>query len=69
MRIFGCSALAHANDGKLEPRAIKCIFLEYAAGVKEYRLWCTEKDRTSRFIIIRDVTFDESAMFCLEKGA
>ncbi|KAL6324554.1 hypothetical protein AAG906_013366 [Vitis piasezkii] len=31
-------------------------------GVKGYRLWCTE-DRTPKFIISRDVTFDESAMF------
>ncbi|KAI4313021.1 hypothetical protein MLD38_037800 [Melastoma candidum] len=63
LRIFGCSAYAHVNDGKLEPRAMKCIFLGYAKGVKGYRLWCTEKDRTPKFIISRDVTFDESAMF------
>ncbi|KAK3007026.1 hypothetical protein RJ639_016924 [Escallonia herrerae] len=28
-RIFGCPAYAHVNDGKLEPRAKKCIFLGY----------------------------------------
>ena len=42
---------------------MKCIFLGYATEVKRYRLWCTEKDRTPKFIISRDVTFDESAMF------
>ncbi|KAI4344898.1 hypothetical protein L6164_012080 [Bauhinia variegata] len=60
--IFGCPTYAHVNDGKLELRAIKCIFLGYVVGVKGYRLWCTEKDRTPRFIISRDVTFDESAV-------
>ena len=38
LRIFGCPAYVHVNDGKLEPKAIKCIFLEYAAGVKGYSL-------------------------------
>ncbi|RVW14253.1 Retrovirus-related Pol polyprotein from transposon TNT 1-94 [Vitis vinifera] len=62
LKIFGCPAYAHVSDGKLEPRAMKCIFLVYATGVKGYRLWCT-KDRTPKFIISRDMTFDESAMF------
>jgi len=26
-------------------------------------LWCTVKDRTPKFIISKDVTFDEAAMF------
>ena len=56
--VFGCLAYAHAIDGKLEPMAIKCIFLRYVAGVKGYRLWCTKKDRTPSFIISRDVTLD-----------
>ena len=63
MRIFGCPTYAHVSDSKLEPRAIKCIFLGYATGVKGYRLWYIEKDKTSKFLISRDVTFDESAMF------
>ncbi|XP_070047316.1 uncharacterized mitochondrial protein AtMg00710-like [Nicotiana tomentosiformis] len=60
LRIFGCPAYAHMRDGKLEPRAKKCIFLGYATGVKGYRLWCTDK-KTSGLIISRDVTFNESA--------
>lgn len=27
------------NEGKLEPKARKCIFLEYANGVKGYKSW------------------------------
>ena len=42
LRIFGCPAYAHVNDGKLEPRAKKCIFLGYADGVKVYRFWCPD---------------------------
>ncbi|GJT93084.1 retrovirus-related pol polyprotein from transposon TNT 1-94 [Tanacetum coccineum] len=29
LRIFGCVAYSHMNQGKLKPRAIKCIFLGY----------------------------------------
>ena len=26
LRVFGCPSYAHINEGKLEPRAKKCIF-------------------------------------------
>ena len=32
LRIFGCHAYMHVSEGKLEPRARKCIFLGYASG-------------------------------------
>ena len=38
LRVFGCPAYFHVNDGKLEPRAKKAIFLGYAIGVKGYKL-------------------------------
>ena len=36
LRVFGCPAYFHIDQGKLEPRAKKCIFLGYASGVKGY---------------------------------
>ena len=61
LRIFGCSAYMHVSEGKLEPRARKCIFLGYASGVKGYRLWCPDP-KSPKFVISRDVTFNESAL-------
>ena len=34
LKIFGCSTYAYVNQGKLEPKSIKCIFVSYASGVK-----------------------------------
>jgi len=62
LRVFGCPAYFHVNDGKLEPRAKKGIFLGYATGVKGYRLWFPDP-KSPKFVISRDVTFDENYMF------
>ena len=40
LRVFGCPTYFHVKDGKLEPRARKCIFVGYGVGVKGYRVWC-----------------------------
>ena len=56
-RIFGCLAYAHVNNGKLGPRAIKCIFLSYASKSKGYRLWCSDP-KSRKLIFIRGVTFN-----------
>ena len=61
LRIFGCPAYMHVSEGKLEPRARKCIFLGYASGVKGYRLWCPDP-KSPKYAISRDVTFNESAL-------
>ncbi|KAK1627376.1 hypothetical protein QYE76_001691 [Lolium multiflorum] len=37
LRVFGCTAYAHVDNGKLEPRAVKCVFLGYGSGVKAYK--------------------------------
>ncbi|KAG8472010.1 hypothetical protein CXB51_036502 [Gossypium anomalum] len=58
-KIFGCPEYAHVDNGKLEPRSIKCVFLSYKAGVKGYKLWCLENRKV---VISRDVVFDETTM-------
>ena len=40
LRIFGCLAYAHINQGKLEPKAIKGYFIGYPEGVKGFKIWC-----------------------------
>ncbi|GKD75975.1 retrotransposon protein, putative, ty1-copia subclass [Tanacetum coccineum] len=62
LRIFGCVAYSHVNQGKLKPRAIKCIFQGYHKGVKGYRLWRLD-DVKPMIIISRDVVFNESLMY------
>ncbi|KAG8491868.1 hypothetical protein CXB51_015214 [Gossypium anomalum] len=59
LKIFGCPAYAHVDNGKLEPRSIKCVFLGYKAGVKGYKLWCP---KNRKVVISRDVVFDETVM-------
>ena len=73
LRVFGCTAYAHVDNGKLEPRAIKCLFLGYGSGVKGYKLWNPETRKTfmSRSVVFnesvtfmsRSVVFNESVMF------
>ncbi|CAD6228752.1 unnamed protein product [Miscanthus lutarioriparius] len=60
LRVFGCTAYAHVDIRKLEPRAIKCLFLGYGSGVKGYKLWNPETKKT---FMSRSVIFNESIMF------
>jgi hypothetical protein len=55
LKVFGCTA-----NGKLEPRAIKYLFLGYGSGVKGYKLWNPE---TSKTFMSRSVVFNEFVMF------
>jgi len=59
LRVFGCAAYVHVNEGKLEARAKKGVFVGYPMNVKGYKVCCPA---SSKFLISRDVTFDESAM-------
>ena len=60
MRVFCCTAYAHADNGKLEPRAARCIFLGYQPSVKGYKLW---NPQTRKVVLRRNVIFNESTMF------
>jgi hypothetical protein len=60
LRAFGCTAYAHVDNDKLEPRAAKCIFLVYQPGVKGYKLW---NPQTRKVVLSRNVIFNESTMF------
>ena len=66
LRIFGCPAYYHVKGTKLEPRAKKSIFVGYVEGVKGYRLWCLDPE-SPKFVISRDVTFDENSMLDQKK--
>ena len=61
LRTFGCLAYAYIRQDKLEPRALKCIFLGYLEGVKAYKLWCLEPGY-KKCIMSRDVIFNEVVM-------
>lgn len=58
LKAFGCTTYAHVKQGKLDARALKCIFLGYPDEVKGYKIWCIEPG-SQNIIVNRDVTFKE----------
>ena len=58
LRVFGCPAYYHVKE-KLDPRAKKVVFVGFKKGVKGYKIWDAED---KKFILSRDVTFDEALM-------
>nr|GEX66090.1 putative leucine-rich repeat protein, plant-type [Tanacetum cinerariifolium] len=62
LRIFGCVAYLHDKQGKVEPRAIKCVLLGYPEGVKGYRLYRLD-DESPKIVTSRNVVFNESVMY------
>jgi len=59
LRVFGCPTYVHVNEGNLETRAKKGVFVGYPMNVKGYKVWCPA---SSKFLISRDVIFYESVM-------
>jgi len=66
-KVFGCTCFVRDHRpsvGKLDPRAVKCIFVGYSSSQKGYKCWCpTER----RLFISMDVTFRESEPYYGEK--
>lgn len=60
-KVFGCTAYVHNdNGGKLDPRAIKCIFVGYSPTQRGYRCYSpTQK----KFYTTMNVTFAEHLPF------
>ena len=61
-RVFGCSAYVHQTPGKLDPRAIRCIFVGYAECKKGYRCY---DPHVKNMYVTRDVQFHENIPFSL----
>ncbi|MCO5606361.1 hypothetical protein L7F22_060549 [Adiantum nelumboides] len=60
LRVFGCLAYAHISQqlrGKLDDKAVKCIFVGYSNGSKGYRLY---NPATNKIFESRDVIFAET---------
>nr|GEV81329.1 retrotransposon protein, putative, Ty1-copia subclass [Tanacetum cinerariifolium] len=62
LRIFSCVAYPHDKQGKLEPRAVKCVLLGYLDGVKGYKLYRLD-DESPKIVTSRNVVFNESVMY------
>ncbi|GKD95173.1 retrotransposon protein, putative, ty1-copia subclass [Tanacetum coccineum] len=62
LRIFSCVAYSHVKQGKLEPRAVKCILLGYPEGMKGYRLYRLD-GKSPKIVTSRNVVFNESVMY------
>ncbi|MCO5549447.1 hypothetical protein L7F22_002918 [Adiantum nelumboides] len=60
LRVFGCLAYAHIPQqlrGKLDDKAVKCIFVGYSSGSKGYRLY---NPATNKIFESHDVIFAET---------
>ncbi|KAL2491247.1 Reverse transcriptase Ty1/copia-type domain-containing protein [Abeliophyllum distichum] len=61
IRVFGCAAYVHQVEGKIDPKATKCVMLGYSEGVKGYKLWVLGV-KGIKIINSRDVKFNELDM-------
>ncbi|WVY92160.1 hypothetical protein V8G54_037674, partial [Vigna mungo] len=60
-KIFGCSSFVHLyNQGKLDPKSIKCIFVGYSPTQKGYKCYSPSH---KKYFITMDVTFNEQESF------
>ena len=62
-RVFGCTTFVHVHNqhkDKLNPRAIKCVFLGYSSTQKGYKCY---NPSARKFYISADATFTENKPF------
>ncbi|XP_073104431.1 uncharacterized protein [Elaeis guineensis] len=62
-KVFGCVCFVRdhrSSVGKLDTRALKCIFVGYSSTQKEYKYWCPTEQK---LFISMDVIFRESEPF------
>ena len=58
--VFGCPTFVHVHSpyrGKLDPRVIKCVFIDYAPNKKGYKCY---HPQSRKVYISKDVTFHET---------
>ncbi|KAM1425821.1 hypothetical protein TB2_017749 [Malus domestica] len=63
LRVFGCVCFVHIQTlhrDKLDPRAVRCLFLGYSSVQKGYK--CYDPKRR-KLLVSRDVVFDEKTPF------
>lgn len=66
-KVFGCICLVHVDKSarsKLDPKALKCIFLGYSLNQKGYKCF---HPFTRTKIVAKDITFQESVPFFSSK--
>ena len=59
-RVFGCVVFMHQNSGKLDPRALCCIFVRNSGTQKGYRCY---HPPSRKFFVSADVVFNESELY------
>ena len=59
LKPFGYVAYIHTNQGKLDPRASKGVFIGYPTGVKGFKVWLLNEKKCA---ISRNVIFHELAI-------
>lgn len=59
LQTFWLSRLFHTSQGRLNPRALRAIFLGYPIGVKGYKVWLLDKHKcaTSRDVVFNELKF------------
>ncbi|KAD4179586.1 hypothetical protein E3N88_28177 [Mikania micrantha] len=70
LRVFGSLVYSHVSKDKLDPRAQKCIMLDYTEGVKGYRLWRLDNGSWLKgFVLEMGVPVDDVVILCDNMGA